>query len=327
MQSQQLANSSAFSRLDPETTARIRRGKSGKATTTQSAVEYLLFGVFGVTIVLSLVAFIVINSPQHKIVPNRVAAGLAGGRVNVLLIGTELRDGVTDTESLTVVSIKPATHQVAMISIPRDLRVKLGRYGVHRLAAVESVGQSSGYPGEGTGLTADTVEQITGQPVHAYVRLDADDLCKTIDAMGGIDVRIEHSFYEYKARDRFYAGRQHLDGTRAVRFAKSPFVLGPQSDRFARELREQQVIAAVLPALLNAKDTNLAPAQIATLTSSIRTADTFQHVSLEPLMDVIDTPSFGDAQEALQPRGGDFDKLRLKARDVFTSPTIAVLSQ
>lgn len=343
MQSQ-LMNSAAFSRLDPETTARIRRGNAGKPTRTQAAVEYTLFAVFGLTIVLSLIALIVINSPQHKLVPNRVAAGLEQGRVNILVMGMTTRGGITDTDSLMLVSVKPRTHQVAMISIPRDLWVRLGRYGTHRLAAADNVGQASGYPGEGTGLTADTVEQITGQPVHAYVRLDGRDLRSTIDAIGGIDIDVKHSFYESKARDRFRPGVQHMDGARAIRFAKSRAIPGPQGDRFARELREQQVIVAVIekveampPAkrdqLLQAhfrgrSSTNLEPRQIALLTNSIRTAGgAVQHVSLEPLMDVIDVPAIGDAGEAVQPRGGDFRQMQSVMRDVFAAPTVAVLSR
>ena len=343
MQSELLSRT-AYSRLDPETTARIRRGRAGRATRGQAAVEYTLFTVFGLTIVLSLIALIVINSPQHKMVPNRVAAGVETGRVNILLMGTTTRGRVTDTDSLMLVSVKPKTHQVAMISIPRDLWVKLGRYGTHRLAAAASVGESSGYPGEGAGLTADTVEQITGQPVHAYVRLDARDLLATIDAIGGIDVDVKHSMYEAKARDRFYQGMQHMDGARAIRFAKSRAIPGPQGDRFARELREQQVIAAVLEKieampgtrrdqLLGAhffsgdSSTNLEPEQIALLTNSIRTAGgAVHHVSLEPLMDVIDVPSIGDAGEAVRPRDGNFQQLQSIARDVFTTPTVAVLS-
>jgi len=333
----------AFSRLDPETTARLRRGRSGKATRAQSAVEYTLFAVFGLTIVLSLVALIVINSPQHKMVPNHVADGLTQGRVNILVIGTTTRDGRTDTDSIMLVSVKPQTHQTAMISVPRDLWVRMGRYGTHRLGAAEAVGQASGYPGEGTGLTADTVEQVTGQPVHAYVRLEGKDLKSTIDAMGGIDIDVAHSFFESKSRDRFYRGTQHMDGQRAIRFAKSHAVVGPQNDRFAREMREQQVIVAVLkkletlPAqqrdgLLHTRifngtsSTNLESSQIALLTGAVHT-DAVQHVSLEPLMTVIDLPSIGDTDEAVQPRGGDFTQLRSIARDVFASPTVALLSR
>lgn len=339
MHSEQLLTP-AFSRLDPETTARLRRGTKGKATRAQSAVEYALFIFFGVTILLSLVAMIVINSPQHKMVPNRVAAGVAQGRVNILVIGTSTRGGIIDTDSLLLVSVKPKTHQMAMISVPSDLWVKLGRNGTHRLAAAEAVGQASGYPGEGTGLTADTVEQITGQPVHAYVRLEAKDLQSTIDAIGGIDVDVKHNFYESKTRDRFLRGVQHMNGERAIRFAKSRRVVGPQNDRFAREVREQQVIAAVLEKLetlpqaqrdrllrsnifTGNSSTNLESSQIALLTDTIRTGNV-QQVSLEPLMTVIDVPSLGDPAEAVQPRGGDFTQLQSVTRDVFSSPVAVI---
>jgi LCP family protein required for cell wall assembly len=339
MQSEHLLTT-GFSRLDPETTARIRRGTKGKATRTQSAVEYGLFIFFGVTIVLSLIALIVVNSPQHKMVPNRVAAGVEQGRVNILVIGTSTTPGgIIDTDSLLLLSVKPKTHQIATISVPRDLWVKLGRYGTHRLAAAEAVGQASGYPGEGTGLTADTVEQITGQPVHAYVRLEGPDLQSLIDAIGGVDIDVKHNFYEAKVRERFLRGVQHMDGERAARFAKSRHVIGPQNDRFAREMREQQVIVAVLEKLetlpqaqrdrllrshvFSGSSTNLESSQIALLTDAIHNSSV-QEVSLEPLMTVIDGPSLGDSDQVVQPRGGDFTQLQSFTRDVFGLP-VAVL--
>ena len=320
----------AYSRLDPGLS---RHGSAALArpTKTQSALELTLFAVFGASIILCAIALYSLYSPRHREVPNRVAAGLQKGRVNVLIIGTS-RDGrASATESLTLLSLQPNTHQAAMLSVPRDLWVQINHYGSHRLASALNIGESSGYPGEGPGLVSDTVQDVIGQPVHAYIRLDSADLQSTIDALGGIDVVASHPFYEINKQDRFAAGPLHLDGERALRYAQSAAVRGPQGTRYARELRQQQVIAAVVEKLTTAQPevrarlaennsatsgTNLTASQIDGLFGAVP-ASAIRHVTIEPLVAAFEVRSLLDAGEAVRPLAGDYGKVQELARNVF----------
>ena len=336
----------AYSRLDPDASAALRRRRAAaQATKTQSAVEYILFGVFGLTVVLTAIALFALNSPSHRLVPNRVADGLRADRVNVLLIGTSTKTRPSGEEvaidSLMLLSLKPSTHQTALLSIPRDLYVKLARYGEHRLASAHTIGDASGYPGEGAGLTTDTVEQVIGEPVHAFIRLDGPDLMKAIDRVGGVDIRVARGLYEYKTRDRFTAGMQHLDGARAFRYAMSPYVVGPQADRFARQARQAQVIGALVTKLSETNGradwltaaiggqhstTNLTPEQLAMVRSVMTGSSDVAQATLEPLVDVQSVDIVGDAaREVVRPRGGDFNGIRQVARDLFAGRATAGL--
>lgn len=325
---------SAYSRLDPDASARMRRRAAAEAqpTPAQKTVEYTLFGVFGLTIALAGVALYAVNSPEHRIVPNAFEEGIRGGRANVLIMETTTsqKNRTTRIDGLTVVSIKGDTHEAALISIPASLWVKVGRYGTHRLAAAAAIGNSSGYPGEGAGLTVDTVSQVIGQPIHSYVRLESSRLKETIDALGGVDVQVRNGHYDVRTHDRFRPGLTHMDGTRAVRYARSANLPGREG---SRELRQQEVLTAVFAKLQTAGPqvrqqvllaaqgepmSNMTSDQLARLISSFGNSPSLRHISLRPLLDPFEVETFGDERgQALRPRRGDFAEVQKVAREIF----------
>ena len=319
-----------YSRLDPEMTARTRRKlEEARATKAQSALEYVLFAVFGATILIAAIALVITNSSSFRSVPNLVEQGKQADRVNVLVMQT-FRNGKSNaigTDALLLVSVKPSTHEVAVTSIPRDLFLRLGKYGERRLGAAPAVGKSAGYPGEGAGLTADTVSSTLGQQVHAYVHFDRGDLMKAVDAVGGIDVDIDQSFLEFRTHNRFLRGRHHLNGREALLYAVSPYVLGPANERSAREARQQQVVAALtlkaasdpsrIQSLPFSDHTNLEPQQAAWLGQTIAN-HTPRYVNLEQYMDTFQVTTFADSGEVVRPHDGSFAKVRSIVANVFS---------
>src|SRR5581483_8948391 len=133
-----------------------------KPTRSESAIEYVLFGVFGLLLVLAGIAIFSMFSPSHHRVPNLVDRGLKDDRVNILLFGIggskhPTQDQLAD--SIVLLSLKPSTKQAAIVSIPRDLWVRIGPYGTHPINYAHEAGESSGYPGDGPGLLCDTVSR------------------------------------------------------------------------------------------------------------------------------------------------------------------------
>ncbi|MCU1245898.1 MAG: putative LytR family transcriptional protein, partial [Acidobacteria bacterium] len=233
-----------YNRLNPDGSGRFEvKAPAGpvKATRSQSMLEYFLFGVFAVLFTLVGVAVYSSYSPKHRLVPNLFDAGMRADRVNILFIGiggdSHPGGGKDLADSMMLASFKPSTGQVAVVSIPRDLWVKVGRYGTHRLNSAHSIGNDSGYPGAGPGLLGDTIAGIFGQPVHAFVRIDFAAFEKVIDDLGGVDVYVQRSFYDYLFKDGFTKGWHHLDGKRALAFSRYRYVIGSDGDNFARELR------------------------------------------------------------------------------------------
>jgi len=331
-----------FSRLDPELSGSFRRPQvESEATRGHRAVEWTLFIVLGALVILSALALYSVYSPKFKEVPNTVDAGISQDRINLLLIGVGGDDhpggGKDLADALLLVSVKPSTRQVAIISVPRDLYVKVGRYGSHRINRAHAIGNDSGYPGSGAALTMATVSEVFAQPIHGFVRIDFRAFEKVIDDLGGIDITVKAGFYDYLFQDRFLAGKQRMNGDRALRYARYRYIIGDEGDNFAREARQQQVIDAVrvrmkqqqpsdvvklvaaLRTVSSHTETNLTTAQIVWMYRNFRDVDAgqVQQVSLKRYTEIFDLRSVTEAGEAVRPKGGDFSALRRVASDLF----------
>ncbi|HJW95667.1 MAG TPA: LCP family protein [Thermoanaerobaculia bacterium] len=334
-----------YRRLNPDGSEPYVRppGVEPKATRSQHVLEWVLFSVFGILVALAAIALYYAYSPAHSRVPNHFDAGLKQDRINILLVGvggdSHPGGGKDLADSILFVSLKPSTKQAAVISIPRDLWVRIGTHGAHRINAAHAIGNDGGYPGKGPGLLCDTVSKILNQPIHAFIRIDFAAFEKLIDDLGGIDVFVERGFYDYLFQDGFPRGPQHFDGHRALAYTRYRYVLGPEGDNFARELRQQQVINAVRDrianrnaadmlklinaahALSNKTDTNLTVPQLVTLYRRYHdiSRDSIRHVSLKPFSEIFEVTRLADPGQAVRPRTGDYREYQQVAQTVFNS--------
>jgi LCP family protein required for cell wall assembly len=306
-----------------------------------SILELLLFGVFAVLIIVGGLALYQQFSPNKDYIPSTVAEGFKRDRVNLLLIGIagerKLNGGNDLADAIILVSVKPSTKQAALVSIPRDLYLPVGRFGPHRLNAAHDLGYKMGYRGGGPGLLMDTVASITGQPIDGYARIDFKAFAKIIDDVGGVDIFVYRPFHDYLFKDTFEQGWQHMNGDRALRYARYRYVRGAEGNNFARELRQQQVISAVKKKLAH-----LTVAQMLSLVGSATTVSKFtktnlgtgdmiqlyrtfhdlpsegiRHVSLAPLTEVFMVTKIDDSGEAVRPPGDSYAGIQAMARDVF----------
>jgi LCP family protein required for cell wall assembly len=337
------------SRLDPKKFGRTP-GAPPKAEKTTRAVEYILFAVVGVLLVVGGIALYSSFSPSYRQVPNLVDDGIKQDRLNILLIGVggdshKVRgkdQGADLADSVIIASLKPSTRQVALISVPRDLYVPVGRYGKHRINLAHALGNVNGYPGLGAGLLVDTISKLFEQPIHGFARVDFAAFREIIDSLGGIQVDVPHRIHDELFNDSFEPGLQTMSGERALLYTRYRFIRGVEGegDNFGREVRQQQVIDAirtrlqqqgpedVLKLVSTARslsrhtETNLSTSQMLWLYRTFRNAkgDDMRKISLKPYMQYIRIkfpPS--EAGSAVQPWNGDFGPLRQIARDPFAA--------
>ena len=313
-----------------------------KPTRAQTVVELTMFVVAGALITLALIAVYTSFSPSHRAVPNRVAEGWAQDRVNIVLYGVgganhPTHDNLAD--SIMLLSLKPSTKQAAIVSIPRDLWVHIDGHGSHRINYANEMGDQGGYPGAGPGLLCDTVSEVFKQPVHAYVRVDFAAFEKLIDNLGGVDIYCQHGFYDYLFHDGFAQGWHHLNGKRALAYARYRYVIGPEGDNYARELRQQQVISALreklqrmqpqqalgvveaLTTLSSAADTNLTTPQMISLYRAFHDIkpEEIRHVSLKPLTEPFEVTRLSEPGEAVRTHTGSFQDLQKLEASIFAS--------
>lgn len=172
------------------------------------------------------------------------------GSVNFLLLGIpgdESYDGPALTDTVMVANYQPEKGQVAIFSLPRDLYVNVAGHGKTKLNSVFSVGEVKFNDGPGT--LANMVADITGLPIHYFVKVDFAGFEKFIDLIGGVEVDVEKDLYDPAYPDGNFgyellqvkAGRQFMDGELALKYVRSR---STTSD-FDRALRQQQVIEVV----------------------------------------------------------------------------------
>ena len=171
-------------------------------------------------------------------------------RLTILLLGVDRReDEPSRSDTMILVNIDPVTKRAAMLSIPRDMRVIIPGYGVHKINAAYAFGDADQVPGGGPGLTIRTIEANFGIRVHHYAQVDFDGFVKIIDTIGGLTIDVPYPIKddEYPGpgnqymRIFFQAGWQHMDGERALQYARTRHDDGDGR----RSARQQQVLMAL----------------------------------------------------------------------------------
>lgn len=208
----------------------------------------------------------------------------SGQRVTLMYLGYggSGHDGAYLTDTILVLSLDPQTKTVSEFNVPRDLYVPFpigpnGRASWGKINGVFSTIMEWAGPNQknidakyhwtdnksqlesAANLTADTVEQILGVPIDAWVTMDFNGFRKLIDAVGGVKVCVDRSFTDnkYPRNDdsqidagvmtvHFDAGCQRMDGETAIRFARSRHSEDlMEGGDFARSRRQMKVIDAL----------------------------------------------------------------------------------
>lgn len=180
-------------------------------------------------------------------------------RINILLIGIRGTDqnkdeggGIYLADTIMVLSLKPKTHEVAILSIPRDLWVNLGDYGDAKINAAYAYGLKNDPKEGGATLLGKSIQEVTGLPLDYYIVVDFAGFEKAIDVLGGVDITVDRTFtdyfyptlnYEYQTIS-FSEGKQHLNGDQALKFVRSRHGNNGEGSDFARAKRQQKIIVA-----------------------------------------------------------------------------------
>jgi len=189
----------------------------------------------------------------------KLLKGEADGRVNILLlgIGDEGHSGYTLSDTIIVTSYDTTTKAVSMVSIPRDTYVEIAGNGYAKINSAHAYGESQ-QEGTGPEQAVDTVEAVTGLPIHYYARVDFSGLEKIVDALGGVTVDVERSFCDYGYTSAAYynpvcfdEGTQTMDGKTALKYARSRKASGAEGSDFARAKRQQNLLVAIKEKILS----------------------------------------------------------------------------
>ena len=160
-----------------------------------------------------------------------VLSGATDGVENILLVGSDSRVGSDPSDadwesvgsesstpgmrsdSMIIVRRDTSTGQVALLSIPRDLLVRVG--DTDELRKINAVYQ------RGPGVLVRTIQRALNIPIHHYVEIGFPGFRRIVDAIGGVTICVEHP-----SRDKptGYFGRRgcrRLEGAKALAYARS----------------------------------------------------------------------------------------------------------
>ena len=185
-------------------------------------------------------------------------------RFTVLVMGLDRRPGETGlayrTDTMMLVSLNPATNDLGILSIPRDLYFDIPGYSVPQKVNTAMVLGELQQVNNGPNLTMQTVQYNLGMRVHNYVAVDFQAVIEMIDIIGGLDIDVPYEIADYQYPDMNYgydplilhAGLQHMNGETALKFARTRH----GDNDFERARRQQMVIYALRDRIL---DGNLLP--------------------------------------------------------------------
>ncbi len=215
--------------------------------------------------------------------PTPYATPEPGGRINVLLIGSDGGLGYDHslTDSLIVVTVDPVGKVVDMLSLPRDIsRFPLYSGGIYdgkiNSLASYAVAHPAKFPDGGFGTLTREVGYLIGAPVHYYSYVNLAGFKAVIDAVGGVDIvnpkQITDPGYQFPDGARGFVlspGPHHLNGRLALAYVRSRN--GPGDNDFTRARRQQELLTALRADLLEPNNLAHLPTILDALAKTVQT--------------------------------------------------------
>ncbi len=194
---------------------------------------------------------------------------VAQDKMTVMIMGVDSRaDDVGRSDTLMVATVDPNKKEAALLSIPRDTRVKIAGHGYDKINHAYAFG--------GHKLSKDTVEGLIGVPIDYYILIDIKAFSRIIDAIGGIDIDVEKRMYYEDPYDdseghplviNLRPGMQHMNGETAIQYVR----YRDEEGDIGRISRQQKFMKAVLDKLATPSIIPKLPAIIQEISSAVKT--------------------------------------------------------
>lgn len=163
-------------------------------------------------------------------------------KINIMVMGVDERgDDVGRSDTLFVLTIDTKTKEVAMLSIPRDTRIKIPGKSWDKINHAYAFG--------GHKLTQQAVEGLLGIKIDHHIMIDIAGFKKIIDAIGGVTIDVEKRMYYTDPYDDdgglvidLRPGVQHMDGRTAIQYVR----YRDEEGDIGRVERQQKFLKAVM---------------------------------------------------------------------------------
>ncbi len=149
-----------------------------------------------------------------------------------------------NSDTMLLVRLQPDTHEINVLSIPRDTLVKIPGVGIDKI----NDANVRGGPKQAAGTVSKFADNI---PIDRYIRVDTEGFIHLVDALGGVEVNVpkkmDYIDKTQKLNIHFNPGTQTLSGQHLEEYVR--FRHDALGD-IGRVQRQQQVLKDILHTLL-----------------------------------------------------------------------------
>lgn len=294
---------------------------------------------------------------------DKALAGENDDRINILLLGVggEGHEGANLSDTIMLSSLQPSTKQVSLVSIPRDLVSPVSDW--QKVNSINAYAEKDN-PGSGGEVTSKAFSELLQVPIDYYIRVDFNGFSEIIDELGGIEVNVENTLDDYtypilgqEDNPNYYARFEHLhidkglqtmDGSLALKYARSRHASNYEGSDFARARRQQLVLEAIKDKLLSTR-TLLNPVMVTKLVNEfnknistnlkawevLRLWEMFKDVDRTQIINKVlsDAPDgllvAGRGENGayiLTPRSGNFSEVRSLVKNIFATSSAEIVA-
>jgi LCP family protein required for cell wall assembly len=194
-----------------------------------------------VALTLAFLSYTWINARIQHVDALSGAANTAGE--TYLIVGSDSRegwkydDGTSGARTDTIMVLHKAPNGVtSLISIPRDSYVTIPGHKKNKINAAFAEG--------GAQLLVETVEELTGLTIDAYMEVGLTGVADLVDSLGGVKLCYKEDVDDWRSKLKWEAGCHVADGDTALAFARMRYS-DPLGD-IGRAARQRQLVAAVV---------------------------------------------------------------------------------
>jgi len=187
------------------------------------------------------------NSFASKLISDDSPLNNDTNRINIAILGMRGEDdpnGGLLADTIMIASILKEENKLALISIPRDLYIKVPHVGtMHKINFVYAYGQSQDQ--KGFEYMRETLQSVTGLDIHYAISVNFEAFKQTVDLLDGVTVHVPHEINEthqwHGQPFHMPEGDQKMDGETALLYARARY----STSDFDRARRQQELLVAI----------------------------------------------------------------------------------
>jgi polyisoprenyl-teichoic acid--peptidoglycan teichoic acid transferase len=183
--------------------------------------------------------------PELKL-GNELADTDPGEPQTIMLLGSDKRpagniEGGVGARSDTIILVRldPSKNATAMMSLPRDLKVRIPRHGTDKINAAYDLG--------GPKLTLRTVKALTGLRINHVINVDFRGFWQAVNAIGCVYADIDRRYFNNSPGYAYIdveAGYQRVCGRKALQYVRfrhedNDLVRSSRQQDFIRQAKQQ----------------------------------------------------------------------------------------